>query len=167
MHKTFGYAAAMPDMLVKLYELPPTPAVDGVTIRPARAFEISATRDFIRQHFDVRWADEATAGFAHMPATTLLATIKTGEHAMIVGFACFDCTTRGFFGPTGVDPAHRNRGIGRALLLETLDAMHRAGYAYAIIGGAGPTKFYEDACGAVAIEGSEPGIYTDMLSSED
>ncbi len=39
----------------------------------------------------------------------------------------------------------------------------KEGYAYAIIGGAGPTEFYTKAVGAVAIEGSTPGIYRGVL----
>jgi hypothetical protein len=42
-----------------------------------------------------------------------------------------------------------------------------AGYAYAIIGGAGPTAFYAKTVGAVAIEGSTPGIYRDPLGKRD
>jgi hypothetical protein len=37
------------------------------------------------------------------------------------------------------------------------------GYAYAIIGGAGPTEFYAKECGATIIPNSVPGIYTDRL----
>jgi hypothetical protein len=41
--------------------------------------------------------------------------------------------------------------------------MAAKGYAYAIIGGAGPTEFYANAVGAVPIEGSDTGIYRDRL----
>ena len=44
-----------------------------------------------------------------------------------------------------------------------LRAMRESGYGYAIIGGAGPMKFYEKAVGATIIPDSKPGIYTDML----
>lgn len=58
----------------------------------------------------------------------------------------------------------RGKGIGEALLIESLAAMRATGYAYAIIGGAGPTQFYARAVGAVEIPGSTPGIYAGMLS---
>ncbi|MGI6235068.1 MAG: GNAT family N-acetyltransferase [Christensenellales bacterium] len=80
----------------------------------------------------------------------------------IIGFSCCDSTARGFFGPTGVLPAYRGKGIGKALLLAALHHLKDLGYAYAIIGGAGPTGFYEQACGAVEIPGSVPGIYKDL-----
>ncbi|MEM1011667.1 MAG: GNAT family N-acetyltransferase [Planctomycetota bacterium] len=154
----------MPDLLVKLYDLPPATPVEGVTIRVARPFERGHLRDFIEEHFTRSWADEADAGFANRPVSTWLATEPAeGGRSKIVGFAGYDCTARGLWGPTGVAPSARGRGIGKALLLHSLHAMHTAGYAYAIIGGAGPVDFYRDTCGATVIDGSEPGFYRDLL----
>ncbi len=82
----------------------------------------------------------------------------------IVGFACFDCTWKGFFGPTGVLESLRGRGIGAALLLASLFAMRAEGYAYAVIGAANTQPgFYERVAGAVPIPGSDPGPYPEML----
>ena len=36
------------------------------------------------------------------------------------------------------------------------------GYAYAIIGSAGPEDYYAKVCGAIAIPDSKPGIYCDQ-----
>ena len=80
-----------------------------------------------------------------------------------VGFACYDATMRDFFGPTAVSEEFRCCGIGAALLLKCLWAMREEGYAYAIIGGVGPAKFYEKVCGARLIENSTPGVYKDYL----
>ena len=41
------------------------------------------------------------------------------------------------------------------------------GYAYGIIGGAGPTEFYERAVSATLIPESVPGIYADPIKSAD
>jgi GNAT superfamily N-acetyltransferase len=156
----------MPDMLVKLYDLPPhIPLIAelagaGVEIRPARAPEKRLVTAWIEQHFGAMWAAEAEKGFANTPVSTLLAI----EGGALVGFACYDATIRGFFGPTGVDEAQRGRGIGKALLWAALHGMWEVGYAYAVIGGAGPVDFYAKAVGAVPIEGSSPGIYRGMLS---
>ena len=51
------------------------------------------------------------------------------------------------------------------LLLETLLLWGLAdlGYAYAIIGAAGPVEFYAKAVGATVIPDSSPGIYADLL----
>jgi predicted N-acetyltransferase YhbS len=156
----------MPDMLVKLYTLP---ALDplmqemagaNVIIRRARPYEISRVSEFVTRHFAPSWADEISVGYASKPTTVFIAIVD-GE---VVGFAGYECTARGFFGPTGVDPAFRGRKIGHALLLASLHGLKEMGYAYAIIGSAGPTGFYEKSVGATAIPDSSPGIYDQPLT---
>lgn len=155
----------MPDMLVHLLKLPPVEQLiadlrtKGVIVRRANAFEITRVRQFVEKHFTVSWADEASVGFANKPVSTFIA-IRDGE---IVGFGCYECTRRNYFGPTGVLESERGKGIGRALLLACLHGLREMGYAYCIIGGVGPAKFYTDACGAVELPDSTPGIYSDLL----
>jgi predicted N-acetyltransferase YhbS len=83
----------------------------------------------------------------------------------IVGFACYDCTMRGFFGPIGVDESYRGQGVGRALLLHCLNSMREMGYGYAVIGSVSPNRynFYHNACGAQEIVDSGLSIYKDLL----
>ncbi len=158
----------MPDMLVKLYELPgidglvQTYAERGITLRRAIAPEKHAVVPWVRDVFGWAWSDECEVSFSRTPVSCFVA--QTHEEG-IVGFACYDATTKDFFGPTGVHPDQRNQGIGRALLLLALHAMAAEGYGYAIIGGAGPMEFYAKAVGATVIEGSVPGIYRNMLRS--
>jgi len=155
----------MPDMLVKLYDLPDdSEDIDrlkdeGITIRRVASYETSALRRFVLENFSELWADEAMIGCHQHPRTTFIAT----HEKKIIGFACHECTRRGFFGPTGVLESYRGKGVGKALYLACLHAMREMGYAYAIIGGAGPTGFYEKCSGATVIPDSKPGIYTDML----
>ena len=158
----------MPDLLVPLYKLP---AVDdalarlrteGIVVRRAFPFDLSRTRRFISTTFSEGWADETEAGFARQPITCWIAI----HEKKVIGFACVDATMRGFFGPTGVEPSYRGRGIGAALLLAALHGLKDLGYGYGIIAGAGPVAFYEKCCGATVIEGSEPGIYVDMLGPD-
>lgn len=150
----------MPDMLVKLYELPPLePALDraaraGYAIHRALSFDKPATLAWVQSAF-CSWTAEVEAAFAHTPVTCFVAQ---REHA-VVGFACYDATCPNFFGPTAVAESERGRGVGRALLLAALHAQQAQGYAYAIIGGVGPADYYQKAVGAVVIEGSTPGIY--------
>jgi hypothetical protein len=49
------------------------------------------------------------------------------------------------------------------LLLASLEALRAQGYAYAIIGWAGPVAFFEKSVGAMLIAGSESGIYRGTL----
>ncbi|RYG95784.1 MAG: GNAT family N-acetyltransferase, partial [Alphaproteobacteria bacterium] len=105
------------------------------------------------------WVSELTVAMAHQPPGCLVAIVD-GE---LVGFACYDATTRGFFGPTGVAESQRGKGIGAALLYHTLAAMKAQGYAYAVIGGVGPVEFYAKAVGAVPIEADKEDIYQGLL----
>ena len=160
----------MPDMLVKLYDLPEAePYISaqralGINIRRGMPPEKFLVLDWIRQHFSEYWVSEADRGLSAHPTTVLLA--HRGDR--MLGFACYDTTFKNFFGPTGVEKAERGKGIGTALLLATLHAMHDSGYKYAIIGWAGPTKFYEQRVGATIIPDSEPSrSYTGMLGTAD
>lgn len=151
----------MPDLLVNLLKLPSLDRLPGesINIRRAQPFEITQVCRFIEQNFSVAWADEVSVGFANKPVTVIIAT----RDGRVIGFAGYECTRRSFFGPTGVAEKERGRGIGRALLIASLWGLRELGYVYGIIGGAGPTDFYERAVGAIAIPDSEPGIYTDLV----
>ena len=48
-----------------------------------------------------------------------------------------------------------------------MGTMHAHGYAYAIIGGVGPTEFYNKTVGATVIEESTPGVYRDWLGPRE
>lgn len=156
----------MPDMLVRLYDLPLTNspagrmAEESIEILPAMASNLTLIRDWIAHRFQPGWADEAAKAILASPSRCFLAA-RGGK---ILGFACYDATANGFFGPTGVDEAARGKGIGQALLMHTLSQMYAAGYAYAIIGDAGPVKFYERFCGASVIKNSTPGFYRNLLN---
>jgi len=153
------------DLLVPLYKLPPRSegeagAIDGnVNIRRANTFELSVITDFIKSEFSQGWADETAAVFGRQPIPCFIAT----ENRKVIGFATVDSTRRGYFGPTGVAKSQRGRGIGKALLIAALWDLWDQGYAYAIIGAAGPVDFYVKSVNASVIPDSTPGIYTDMV----
>jgi predicted N-acetyltransferase YhbS len=157
----------MADMIVNLLNVPPGEPLmeqlrtESVIIRRAQPFELTNVRQFISENFSLAWADEASVGFANKPVSVFLA-VQRGE---ILGFAAYECTRRGFFGPTGVIETERGRGIGQALLLSSLNALKELGYVYGIIGAAGPTEFYQKSVNAHIIPDSEPGIYRDLLKS--
>jgi ribosomal protein S18 acetylase RimI-like enzyme len=155
----------MIDMLVRLYDLPDTTALyeevaaNGVTLRRARAFEKHTVAEFAKTHFSPKWVSEVEVALTRQPVACFIAT----REKQILGFACFDTTQRGFFGPTGVAENARGLGLGKALLMKSLEALREIGFAYAIIGGVGPKEFYAKACGAIEIPGSDPGTYQDIL----
>lgn len=155
----------MIDMLVRLYDLPDNTALyaevaaKGVTLRRARAFEKHTVADFAKTHFSQKWVSEVEIALSRQPVACFIAT----REKQILGFACFDTTQRGFFGPTGVSENSRSLGLGKALLMKSLEALREIGFAYAIIGGVGPKEFYAKVCGAIEIPGSDPGTYQDLL----
>ena len=155
----------MPDMLVKLYAIPELHevlqpvAANGVSVRRAIAPEKHLVTQWVGAQFNAPWASECEVAFAHVPIGCFVAVAQN----RMLGFACYDATQKGFFGPTGVSNDMRGKGVGKALLLAALHAMRAEGYGYAIIGGVGPAEFYAHAAGATIIEDSSPGIYRGML----
>jgi len=151
----------MTDLLVKLYDLPDqgpqlaAMAEKDIFVQRAMASEKKLVVGWVQNLFGEGWAAECDVAFARQPIACMIA-VSGGR---LAGFACHDSTCRNFFGPIGIDPVSRQKGIGRAVLLATLHAMAHAGYAYAIIGGAGPMAFFEKCVGAFPIPGSTPGIY--------
>jgi GNAT superfamily N-acetyltransferase len=153
------------DMLVKLYDLPDSRASydrlrqAGIILRRALAPEKHKVTAWVRKNFSEAWASETEVAFSRQPVSCFIAI----QQKNIAGFACHDATCPNFFGPTGVDPKAQKNGIGKALLFACLEDMKHQGFGYAIIGGVGPAEFYVKAVGAVAIAGSEPGIYRGLL----
>ncbi|GAB4234515.1 MAG: GNAT family N-acetyltransferase [Deltaproteobacteria bacterium] len=146
----------MPDLLVKLYgrDFPQT-GIPGVTIRRPMPHERGTVRRWVARTFGEGWGDEFACSFKSFPVTSFIAL----RDDAVVGFATYDATFRGFFGPTGVLESERGKGIGKELLVRSMIGLRELGYAYAIIGAAGPTDFYEKMLGAIPIPGSTPGIY--------
>ncbi|MGV8952773.1 MAG: GNAT family N-acetyltransferase [Cypionkella sp.] len=152
------------DLLVNLYsrrlaelgqQVGDVPAVIRVALPP----EQHLIKDWVRANFSEYWVSEVTAAMAHQPPGCLIAIVD-GE---LVGFSCYDATARGFFGPTGVAESQRGKKIGLALFYHTLIAMKTRGYAYAVIGSAGPVDFYVKAVGAMPIASDGEDIYQGML----
>ncbi len=173
----------MADMLVRLYSLPPiTPLQeklqsDGIILRRAHPSETGIIVHWVRQHFHEKWAEECRGSLENRPVTCFIATELRPVQApnddlynlppeKLIGFACYDTIAKGMFGPEGVHPDYQGRKIGKGLLLACMHSMANEGYAYAVIGWAGPTEFYKSAVGATIIDNSEPGIFRGPLVLE-
>lgn len=156
----------MKDLLVRLYEMEEDPEDEkrlereGVRVFRLLPPDAGKAVEFARS-FGEGWANECAAACMNRPASCFVAV----RQKRIVGFACYDATAKGFFGPTGVLESERGRGIGRVLLLKCLCTMRVQGYVYAVIGGVGDAQpFYEKAVGATEIERSTPGIYSTLIA---
>jgi GNAT superfamily N-acetyltransferase len=148
----------MTDMLVRLYALADA-RTTSVTVRRALAAERRAVIAWVEARFGAGWAGECEAAFAATPTRCLLAI----DGSAIAGFAVWDVTARGLFGPIGVAEGARGSGVGAALLHAALAAMRAEGYAYAIIGNAGAPGFFARVAGATPIPDSVPGLYAGQL----
>ncbi len=155
----------MMDMLVKLYQIADDwsflaeQRARGITFRKPIGPEKRFVVDWVAERFGDAWASETDRALSNQPITCFIAL----HSQALIGFACYDATALGFFGPAGVDEMRRGQGTGKALLLACLLDMKLKGYGYAIMGGVGPAEFYAKTVGAVEIAGSTPGIYETLL----
>ncbi|WP_338721931.1 GNAT family N-acetyltransferase [Devosia sp. XK-2] len=152
------------DLLVNLYSrkmdaLGERARAVSATIRVALPPEQHIIKDWVREHFSEYWVSEVSVAMAHQPPGCLIAIVD----GQLVGFACYDATARGFFGPTGVSADQRGKGLGLTLFYHTLMTMKAQGYAYAIVGSAGPVDFYVNAAGAMPIPSDQEDIYQGLL----
>ena len=151
------------DMITPLLAVPPAaPHVErlrgeGITVRRAKVWEQVQLREFIAQHLSPHWVDEAGIGFSNKPISVFVAF----HGVRMIGFAAYECTYRGVFGPIGVEEPYRKQGVATALLLRCLESMREMGYIYAIIGQAGPRLFFEKACGAISVPEDWPKYIID------
>ncbi|MGH2607699.1 MAG: GNAT family N-acetyltransferase, partial [Tepidiformaceae bacterium] len=73
----------MPDMLVRLYALPPDGGglarleAAGIHCRRAESYERQAVLQFVQERWP-EWVDEAGAAFAHVPPTMYIARRGSG-----------------------------------------------------------------------------------------
>lgn len=152
------------DMLIRLYDLPATEASTtrasaGVLVRKPIGPEHTTLVRWVERSFGTGWASEVGVALANRPVSAWLAA-RDGE---VQGFACYDATARGFFGPIGIAEPVRRSGVGAALLLACLHDMRSNGYGYAIVGSVGAPEFFRAVAKAVEIPDSTPGLYAGLL----
>ncbi len=159
----------MPDLLIKLYDLPlgkyPKERFDS-QLKIVRPLAVDKTKviEFIRKEFNDRWANECERCFSKAPVSCFIGVKET----VMVGFACYDATAKGYIGPIGVKPDERKKGIGAQLLFSCLNDMWDNEYGYAIAGWVDDRhiEFYKKVASATVIPGSSPGIYKRMVEME-
>ena len=151
------------DMIVSLKNIEYREPEDGnLRIKRAFAGDKETILRFVRENFSEGWAGEAECAILQSPAQCFIAT----DHGRVLGFACYDTSAKGFFGPIGVLESERGRQIGKYLLLKTLDTMKSVGYGYAIIGWVGEAEgFYRKTVHAEVIPDSAPenSVYTNLV----
>ncbi|MFI4910906.1 MAG: GNAT family N-acetyltransferase [Sedimentisphaeraceae bacterium JB056] len=157
----------MADLIVRLYDLPELSSSMSkmkeldIEIRRPMPFESRIVVKWVEDNYGQSWAMQAQAAFYNQPISCFMAV----KNNSIIGFAAYDATCINFFGPTGVLEEYQGRGIGKSLLLQSMAAMRENGYAYAIVGGAGPIDYYKKTLDAQEIHKSTPGIYANRIDS--
>ena len=120
-------------------------AAAGYAVRRAAPGDRTTLDRYLLAGWGPRWREEALRAFDQVPIGCHLA-LWGGQ---IVGFAANDVVRPGWFGPTGVDAAHRGRGLGTVLLRRCLTDWQRAGRQRGEISWIGPLSFYVGAVDAV------------------
>jgi phosphoribosylglycinamide formyltransferase-1 len=134
------------------------PAPEGVEIAPPEPTD-ERTLAWIDDTFGGTWSSEANAGrsvVARLYGSPVgFATIDPGG----LKFSWLDGLAQepgvGIFGPFGVAPQERGRGVGRVLLSRALDALRETGYARAIVPAVGDERlagYYAEFAGAEIAE---------------
>lgn len=164
----------MTDLLVKLYgfdlaqrayDAEKSLIAKGIEIKRASIIDKTEILEFVAREFpnESAWQNECEYALFNNPTSCHIAV----QNRKVIGFACYDATAKGFFGPTGVAAGQQGNGIGAALLLKSLNSMKEAGYAYAIIGWVAEVKgFYEKVADAIEIPDSPPknSAYRNLIS---
>lgn len=161
----------MADMLVKLYKVNPDYALieelrkQGIKIKKALSPDRQKVIDFAKNAGTEDYSDEVKCAFSNHPVTCYIAV----KEKKIIGFACYEATAKNFFGPIVVSNRERMKGIGKSLLLKSLQSMEEMGYAYAIIGwpAKNALQFYKKTVNAVMIEDESHGIYGRLVEIDD
>ncbi len=147
---------ALCNLVVDLDAAPPPRATNGEIGAPEAADE--RTLAWIDETFGGAWSSEAQAG----------SSVIARDGGAPIGFATIDARGLqyrwlaglarerdvGLFGPFGVQPAQRERGLGAELLRRALRALQERGYRRALIAavGEGLVPYYARACGARVAE---------------
>jgi predicted N-acetyltransferase YhbS len=153
----------MQDLLVPLYKLPSPPiASDNLLVRTIFPAEIKQVSEWVRQKFGEGWASELEYAANQSPVCSYVAL----QDRVIIGFACFNAAARGVFGPTGITESARGEGVGTQLLFRALQDMRAQGYAYAIIGAAGPIDYYRKTVGAITFNDGAPGFLKSLMPQQ-
>ena len=117
----------------------------GVVVRELSHRDEASLRAWLERTWGPNWTFEGLLALRRRVPTGVVAE----RGGRIVGFAVFDSTRPGWFGPMGVEPGLQGGGLGIELCVRAFEAMARKGYARAEIAWAGPRCFYARKLGAV------------------
>lgn len=119
---------------------------DGVVIRRLEVHHRDSFDRYLTRRWQPAWRTEAL--MAMDPERRLPPGFLALANGAIAGFAVYDSTRPGWFGPTGVNEELRGRGLGEALLRACLRDWQAEGRDRCEIAWIGPMAFYSRTVGA-------------------
>ncbi len=90
------------------------------------------TSGFITHEFTPSWAKEACAAI-HNPKEAFCSILREAESNTVIGFAAVNGTNPYWFGPMGVRPDLRKKGLGRLLVYHTFLTAQNRGMPHLMI----------------------------------
>jgi mycothiol synthase len=120
-------------------------ATEGYIIRRAESADRAAVLAFLRTCFPF-WEEEVLECFNNSPIS-LHICVRNGE---VVGFSAYQGNNKSlpWFGPMGVMPTERAKGIGAIVCKLCLRDLALQGHKKSIIPWVGPVRFYSKVCNA-------------------
>jgi len=103
---------------------------EGIVFRKANSNEMNVISRWVKHTFSPFWAYEVERAFEFKQPKIWIAERSDGE---ILGFSVYGSLEPEWFGPIGVDPKARAKGIGSVLLFKSLYDMRLEGLRIAII----------------------------------
>ncbi|WP_064091298.1 GNAT family N-acetyltransferase [Rossellomorea aquimaris] len=137
------------DLIVNVVKKDWSYSIDSsILIKQVQHHDQNALTQFVETHFGKLWSKTLLNGFH--PSHQKIPLVMASENDEIIGFAAFDVfqNKKGIYGPMGVVPTTRHKGVGKGLLYTALQKMKEKGYMYALLKEAGPIEFYEKTCEA-------------------
>ncbi len=118
---------------------------EGFIIKRAAKNERGKVMDFIRKDF-TSWEAEVSEAFYNEPISLHICIYEK----KVVGFSAYDTNNKGtgWFGPMGVTPVTRGKGIGGILCQLCLRDIAMQGHRTSVIPWVGPVYFYSRVCDA-------------------
>jgi len=121
--------------------------LDGSTVRKANPGEKDKLSGWVKEMFSPFWGFEVSEAFRFDEPKLWIAE----KEDRILGFSAYGALEPHWFGPIGVDPDSREKGLGTVLLFNSLSSMRDEGQRMAVIPWTSLLFFYSQVPGVKRI----------------
>jgi GNAT superfamily N-acetyltransferase len=120
---------------------------EGIVVRLATPEDRDRVRDWVLKNSGHNWSHETAKAIGPAGSGVWIAEDETG----LVAYSVFGSLEHHWFGPIGVAPNLRKKGLGTLLLFKSLDSMRQLGVPRAVIPWTGHLFFYSQVPGIVGL----------------